>query len=81
MEEEMATHSNIVAQKIPWTGELGKLQSKGLQRVTTEWLSTHAKLHLQYVQIYLHLDKNLKEAQQIKNGYTEEGEWKRTKIY
>ena len=33
LEEEMATHSNIVAQKIPWTGELGKLQSKGLQRV------------------------------------------------
>ena len=33
MEEEMATHSSIPAQKIPWTEEPGGLQSTGLQRV------------------------------------------------
>ena len=30
---EMATHSNILAWKIPWTEEPGGLQSKELQRV------------------------------------------------
>ena len=33
LEEEMATHSSILAWKIPWTEEPGGLQSKGLQRV------------------------------------------------
>ena len=33
LEEEMATHSSIVAWKIPWTEEPGGLQSVGLQRV------------------------------------------------
>ena len=33
LEEEMATHSSILAQKIPWTEEPGGLQSVGLQRV------------------------------------------------
>ena len=29
----MATHSGIFAWEIPWTEELGRLQSKGLQGV------------------------------------------------
>ena len=33
LEKEMATHSNIIAWKIPWTEEWGRLQSMGLQRV------------------------------------------------
>ena len=33
LEEEMATHSRILAWKIPWTEEPGWLQSMGLQRV------------------------------------------------
>ena len=33
LEEEMATHSSILAWKIPWTEEPGGLQSKGPQRV------------------------------------------------
>ena len=32
LEEEMATHSNIVAWKIPWTEEPGRLQSMGSKR-------------------------------------------------
>ena len=33
LEEEMATHSNILAWRIPETEEPGGLQSRGLQRV------------------------------------------------
>ena len=33
LEEEMTTHSNILAGRIPWTEECGGLQSMGLQRV------------------------------------------------
>ena len=33
LEMEMATHSNILAWRIPWTEELGRLQSMGSQRV------------------------------------------------
>ena len=33
LEKEMATHSSILAQKIPWTEELGRLQFMGSQRV------------------------------------------------
>ena len=33
LKEEMATHSDILAWKIPWTEEPGGLQSTGLQRV------------------------------------------------
>ena len=33
LEEGMATHSNILAWRIPWTEEPGELQSMGWQRV------------------------------------------------
>ena len=33
LEEEMATYSSILAWKIPWTEEPGRLQSMRLQRV------------------------------------------------
>ena len=33
LEKQMATHSSILAWKIPWTEEPGRLQSMGLQRV------------------------------------------------
>ena len=33
LEEEMATHSSILAWKIPWTEEPGGSQSMGSQRV------------------------------------------------
>ena len=32
LEREMATHSSILAWRIPWTDELGGLCSMGLQR-------------------------------------------------
>ena len=33
LEKGMATHSSILAYRIPWTEEPGRLQSMGLQRV------------------------------------------------
>ena len=33
LEKEMATHSSILAWKIPWIEKSGRLQSMGLQRV------------------------------------------------
>ena len=42
LEKEMATHSSILAWKIPWTEELGGLQSTGLKESdTTERLHFH----------------------------------------
>ena len=35
LEKEIATHSSILAWRIPWTEQLGGLQSMGLQRVDT----------------------------------------------
>ena len=33
LEKEMATHASILAWRIPWTEEPGRLQSMGSQRV------------------------------------------------
>ena len=37
LEEDMATHSSILAWRIPWSEEPGRLQSTGLQRVRHNW--------------------------------------------
>ena len=41
LEKEIATHSSILAWRIPWTEEPGGLQSTGLQRVRLKQLSTY----------------------------------------
>ena len=41
MEKEMATHSSILAWKIPWMEEPGRLQSMGLQSVGHDRLHFH----------------------------------------
>ena len=41
LEEELATHSNILVQKIPWTEESGGLQSMGSQRLGHDWVTEH----------------------------------------
>ena len=37
LEKGMATHSSILAWRIPWTEEPGGLQSMGLQRIGHDW--------------------------------------------
>ena len=39
LEKEMATHSSILAWRIPWTEEPGRLQSKGSKRAGQEWVT------------------------------------------
>ena len=42
LEREMATHSSVLAWRIPWTEEPGGIQSMGLQRVGHDWATnTH----------------------------------------
>ena len=41
LEKEMATHSSVLAWRIPWTEEPGGLQSTGLPRDTTERLNNN----------------------------------------
>ena len=50
LEKEMATHSSILAWKIPWTEEPGELQSMGLQRVVHD-LATKPPLPYTYTYI------------------------------
>ena len=40
LEKEMATHSSVLAWKIPWTEEPSRLQSMGLQRVGHDWATS-----------------------------------------
>ena len=40
-EEGMATHSSVLAWRIPWTEEPGGLQSMRLQRVGHDWATEH----------------------------------------
>ena len=42
LEEEMATHSSILAWKIPWTEEPWGLQSMGSQRLGHVWAIEHS---------------------------------------
>ena len=42
LEEGMATHSSILAWRIPWTQEPGRLQPIGSQRVRHDWPSKHS---------------------------------------
>ena len=41
LEEEIATHSSILAWRILWTGEPGRLQSMGSQRVGHDLTTAH----------------------------------------
>ena len=40
LEKEMATHSSILAWRIPWTEEPGRLQFMGSQRVGHDWATS-----------------------------------------
>ena len=50
-EKGMATHSTILARRIPWTEEPGRLQSMGLQRVRHDPV-TFTSLHFGNTEFY-----------------------------
>ena len=62
LEKRMATHSSIVAWRIPRTEEPGKLQSMGSQRIRHEWATNAFTLNI-FVQLLFN---------QIKEMYKEE---------
>ena len=41
LEKGMATHSSILAWRIPWTEKPGSLQSRGSQRIVHEWATNN----------------------------------------
>ena len=43
LEKEMATHSSILAWRIPWMEEPGRLQSTGVQRVGHDWATSRRR--------------------------------------
>ena len=46
LEEGMATHSSILAWRVPWTEETAGLQSMGSQRVGRDLVTEHVRKHL-----------------------------------
>ena len=50
LEEGMGTHSSILAWRIPWTEDPGRLQSKRLQRVGHDWV-TKRNTWLKYIPV------------------------------
>ena len=40
LQKQMATHSSILAWRIPWTVEPGGLQSMGIQRIRHNWVTS-----------------------------------------
>ena len=69
----MCTQSSILVWKIPWTEELGGLQSMGLQRVRHDQASEQAHTHTRKIlktcdEIKIILLKTMPVQSYIKNG-------------
>ena len=53
LEESVATHSSMLAWRIPWTEDLGRLQSGGCTELDTlKWLCF---LYIKYIYIYIYI--------------------------
>ena len=52
LEKKMATHSSILAWRIPWTEEPSGLQSMGLQRVGHDWATSLSLFTLTFHTLY-----------------------------
>ena len=54
LEKEIATHSSILAWRIPWTEEPGRLQSIGLQRVRPDRAANTFTFKYAFTYFWLH---------------------------
>ena len=61
LEEGMATHSSVLARRIPWTEEPGGLRSVESQRETAEGLSTRT-----YTLTYMYERENVKSLSRVR---------------
>ena len=55
---EMATHSSILAWRIPWTEDPGRLQSMGLQRVKHSLATEQQQQNNMYTHTHTHTHTN-----------------------
>ena len=66
---KMATHSSILAWEIPWTEELGGLQSVGSQESdTTEHTHTHTHTHTLKLKMFMLLSIGLNPRHELKSS-------------
>ena len=67
MDKGMATHSSILAWRIPWTEEPGGIQTMGHKEVdTTEQLThthTHTHTHTTFIEYYKDIYYNYKDSE------------------
>ena len=61
LEKEIATHSSVLAWRIPWTEEPGGLQSTGLQRVGHDWATS---LSLSLLHLWCSRHRNILQMEQ-----------------
>ena len=70
LEEQTASHSNILAWEIPWTEEPGRILSMGLQRVRHDCVTKHTQTHITWPHVNIHLvvpgkQSNVKAPQSV----------------
>ena len=63
LEKEIATHSSILAWKIPWKEEPGRLQSVGSQRVRHNWV-TYLFMAAKVLRAHIYKSENRKRIGQ-----------------
>ena len=59
LEEGMATHSSILARRIPWTREPGGLQSMGSQRVGHDLATKQEQIIAADISLGVYVDSNV----------------------
>ena len=68
LEKEMATHSSILAWKIAWTEEPGRLQSMRSQESDTTEQLNHHHIHIYiYIYIYIYIERE-RERERERSG-------------
>ena len=66
LEKEMATHSSILAWKIPRTEESGGLQSTGWQRVGHDWATSLSFIQIHWTELFKSV-KAVRDKERVKN--------------
>ena len=66
LEEETATHSSILAWRIPWTEKPGRLPPMGLQRVGHDWMTDTFTFHFHAFMKSVHCYIRMNEYQPSK---------------
>ena len=68
LEKRMATHSSILAWRIPWTEQPGGIQSIWSQRIRHNWATKHAPSGVSLCSIFQRLNLKIKYYIQILRG-------------